>query len=209
MREEQMATPVSASGSAELTVLQAVRLKGRIGRPELTDKVGDGPAAVVDELVVSGLLVEAAALRLTAAGRERLGELLAAERATVDAAAAGDVYDDFSAINADFKPAISQWQLSRTLEASSPADAAVLARVAELHTAVVPVIAAAGGLVPRLAAYADLLETALGRATAGDMAWLSRPIIDSYHTVWFELHEELIGLAGRTRAGEAESGSAG
>jgi pyruvate,orthophosphate dikinase len=34
-------------------------------------------------------------------------------------------------------------------------------------------------------------------------------MVDSYHTVWFELHEELIGMAGRTRATEAESGSAG
>jgi hypothetical protein len=40
------------------------------------------------------------------------------------------------------------------------------------------------------------------------MAWLTRPMVDSHHTVWFELHEELIGLAGRTRAGEAESGRA-
>jgi hypothetical protein len=41
------------------------------------------------------------------------------------------------------------------------------------------------------------------------MSWLTRPMVDSYHTVWFELHEEMIGLAGRTRATEAESGSGG
>jgi hypothetical protein len=38
--------------------------------------------------------------------------------------------------------------------------------------------------------------------------WLSRPLIDSYHTVWFELHEELILAAGLTREAEAESGNA-
>ena len=31
-------------------------------------------------------------------------------------------------------------------------------------------------------------------------------MIDSYHTVWFELHEELIGAAGLTRAGRGLSG---
>ena len=195
--------------SAELAILQVARLKGRIPRTELGAKVGAEPAAV-DALVAAGLLVDAAAVRLTPAGRERLGELLAAERASVDGAAADRIYDRFSAINAEFKPAISQWQLARTPEAppGNPADADVLARVGELHRDVVPVLAEAGGLVPRLAAYAPRLETALERATAGDMAWLSRPIIDSYHTVWFELHEELIGLAGRTRADEAESGGA-
>jgi pyruvate,orthophosphate dikinase len=34
-------------------------------------------------------------------------------------------------------------------------------------------------------------------------------MIDSYHTVWFELHEDLIGLAGLSRADEAAAGRAG
>jgi pyruvate,orthophosphate dikinase len=29
---------------------------------------------------------------------------------------------------------------------------------------------------------------------------LAAPLKDSYHTVWFELHEELIILSGRSRA---------
>jgi pyruvate,orthophosphate dikinase len=32
--------------------------------------------------------------------------------------------------------------------------------------------------------------------------------VDSYHGIWFELHEDLIGLAGRTRAAEVEAGRA-
>jgi hypothetical protein len=52
------------------------------------------------------------------------------------------------------------------------------------------------------------LQQALDKVKAGDTAWLTRPIIDSYHTVWFELHEEFIGAAGLTRAAEAKSGHA-
>jgi hypothetical protein len=37
---------------------------------------------------------------------------------------------------------------------------------------------------------------------------LLKPLIDSYHTVWFELHEELISLAGLSREAEAASGRA-
>ncbi len=33
-------------------------------------------------------------------------------------------------------------------------------------------------------------------------------MIDSYHTVWFELHEELIALSGLTREDEAAAGRA-
>jgi hypothetical protein len=85
-------------------------------------------------------------------------------------------------------------------------DAAVLARVDDVHGAVVPVVIAASDLVPRLRSYVDKLGVALSRAKQGDMAWLSGPTIDSYHTLWFELHEELIGLAGRTRSHDADSG---
>ena len=184
----------------ELALLQTVRLKGRIGRAELT-----GP---VDDCVAAGLLVDAPMVRLTDAGRARLTELLAAERAVVDHDAADRVYERFLVVNGDVKPLISQWQLTR--DAAGPDEVtAVLDRLDELHREVVPVIAAASELVPRLGSYADRLDAALRRARDGDMSWLTRPMVDSYHTVWFELHEELIGLAGRTRATEAESGSGG
>lgn len=188
------------SGASEaLPALQAVRLKGRVSRAEL---------AGVEALVDAGLLTDGAAVRLTADGRARLAELLAGERAGVDGAAAERVYERFGPINAEFKTAISQWQLDKGGPAAQEAAGAVLARVGELHGTVTPVLTDAAALVARLGAYAGRLDAALRLAQAGDMTWLTRPLVDSYHTVWFELHEELIGLAGRTRAGEAESGGA-
>jgi hypothetical protein len=46
----------------------------------------------------------------------------------------------------------------------------------------------------------------LAKIRAGETMWFTRPIIDSYHTVWFELHEELIRAVGLTREDEAKSG---
>ena len=43
---------------------------------------------------------------------------------------------------------------------------------------------------------------------AGDGKYVASPRVDSYHGVWFELHEDLILLAGRTRADEVEAGRA-
>ena len=184
---------------SELISLQTVRLKGRIGRAELPDCAA---------LVAAGFLVDAALVRLTEPGRARLAELLAAERAVVDPAAADVVYEQFLAINAGFKTVVSQWQLARD-SAGPDAVAAVVARVDELHRDVLTVIAAASGLVPRLGSDAERLDGALRKAHDGDVSWLTRPMVDSYHTVWFELHEELIGMAGRSREAEAESGGAG
>ena len=49
---------------------------------------------------------------------------------------------------------------------------------------------------------------AVERARAGDGRYVASPRVDSYHGIWFELHEDLIALAGRTRAAEVEAGRA-
>ena len=38
----------------------------------------------------------------------------------------------------------------------------------------------------------------------GDTDWFTKPLIDSYHTVWFELHEDLLATLAIERAREGE-----
>ena len=87
-------------------------------------------------------------------------------------------------------------------------DAAVLARLDAIHARVVPIVQGVAEHLPRLASYAAKLDAAHRKILRGQRIWLTRPIIDSYHTVWFELHEELIVACGLTRRGEAEAGHA-
>ena len=60
----------------------------------------------------------------------------------------------------------------------------------------------------RLDDYRSRLSRALAQARAGDGRFVASPRVDSYHGIWFELHEDLIGLAGRTREAEVEAGRA-
>ena len=64
------------------------------------------------------------------------------------------------------------------------------------------------GQLPRLVRYAQRLDAAAAAATAGDGRYIASPRLDSYHGVWFELHEDLIRLAGRTREEEVAAGRA-
>ena len=198
----------------ELTVLQAVRLKGRVSPVDLAATLGGDPddlAATVDRLTRSGLLVDGKALRVSPDGRARLDELLTGERRQVDQAALCAAHGDFRAVNADFKALVTDWQLKDggpNAHQDADYDAAVLARLDDVHQRVTPIIAAAVAQLPRLGRYAAKLQAALDKVNAGDTVWLSRPLIDSYHTVWFELHEELILAAGLTREAEAKSGEA-
>jgi pyruvate,orthophosphate dikinase len=87
-------------------------------------------------------------------------------------------------------------------------DRAVLTALAALHEDVGPWIDRLAAGLPRLTRYRDRLGDALQRALAGDGRFVAGPLLDSYHTVWFELHEDLIRLAGTTREAEAAAGRA-
>jgi len=198
-------------------VLQAVRLKGRVNPDDLAATLGAelvDIAPVVERLTAAGLLADVATLRITGSGSDRLGTLLAEEREDIDPAAIAVAYNDFRAVNADFKHLVTDWQVKGGPDGVPNAhddteyDAAVLARLDDVHTRVMPIVDAAAAQLARLTTYAAKLAAALGKVKAGDTAWLTRPLIDSYHTVWFELHEELIVAVGLTREEAARSGDA-
>lgn len=198
----------------ELAVLQAVRLKGRVRPDDLAATLAADIAAVTDtigRLTDDGLLVDGPTVRLTPDGRARLAELLAAERQPADSAVIATAYDEFRSVNLDFKALVTDWQLrdgQPNDHKDAGYDAGVLARLDDVHGRVLTIIAPVAGQLPRLGAYPTKLTTALERVKAGENAWLTRPLIDSYHTVWFELHEELILAVGLTREQAARSGDA-
>jgi len=200
----------------QLTLLQALRLKGRVRASDLAESLAiDGPVltAELDDLAAAGLAVEAnGRFKLTPAGRDRLSELLDAERADLDTDALTTAYEEFDSYNNELKALMARWQLK---DESTPNDhtdaaydAAVIADLRALHDAFTPLLTRIVGQAPRLDHYPIRFASALAKIEAGDTSWFARPIADSYHTVWFELHEELIGLTGRTRAAEAAAGRA-
>lgn len=198
----------------ELSVLQAVRLKGRVTEADLTTTLLADPApvtAMICNLTARGLLQGSGLVRLTDSGRQRLADLLAAERMDLDTSVVTRGYEDFRPINAAFKGVVTDWQI-RNGEINDHSDAGydggVIARLHGVHSEVMPLIERLAGQLPRLRQYGAKLATALSRIDAGESTWFTRPMVDSYHTVWFELHEVLIEAAGLTRTEEAQAGHA-
>ncbi|NNH74266.1 hypothetical protein HLB23_31190 [Nocardia uniformis] len=200
----------------ELDLLRLIGIKGRVNAENLAASLGtevDDIAARCADLVTAGLCASTpAGFRLTPDGRPRLNELLTAECGTVDHAAITGAYDEFCVYNQDLKVIITDWQMKDAATVNDHADAdydtAVLGRLTATHQRLRPLIARLGAIAPRLTRYAARLDRAVERIAAGDHTYVARPIMDSYHTVWFELHEDLIGLCGRTRAEEAAAGRA-
>ncbi len=201
--------------ATELPVLQAVRLKGRARAADVATVTGTAEAVAAEALrglTDDGLLKEANdRYRLTPEGKERLAAWLVEERSRIDQTALATAYDDFDAHNSRLKELATAWQ-QRDGEPNDHTDAQydqeVLDGLVVLDDAFRPLAERFAELVPRLGPYPGRFGTAVAKVNAGDHAYFLRPTIDSYHTIWFELHEELIGLLGRTRQGEALAGRA-
>jgi pyruvate,orthophosphate dikinase len=183
-------------------VLRALGLKGLAAAERIAAVLGADVAQVDAELraaVAAGLARETArGYAMLPAGRDAVLDWLAAERAGLDPAAIEAVFERFDALDREFKALVSTWQRAAPTAGDS-AWAQAVAGLADLHQRLGPVAAEAVGLVPRLAHYPARFEAALAALRAGDQTMLASPLKESYHTVWFELHEELIALSGRKR----------
>jgi pyruvate,orthophosphate dikinase len=198
----------------ELALLQAARLKGRLSPDLAAASSGLDMAAAssaLSELRAAGYLKGEPNVRLTPEGRARLAALVAQERAAIAGDALAPLYEEFDHHNTGLKQIISAWQLKDD-EPNDHGDAdydqAVLSRLATLDSEFQPLVARIADVAPRLQTYSRRFGFALEQIKAGDASYVARPITDSYHTVWFEFHEELIGLLGLSREEEAAAGRA-
>jgi hypothetical protein len=193
--------------------LHGLRLKGFAEAPGVGGAVGLDPAAVEEQLAK----LEAEELAVHREGQlsgwtlTREGRAEQERLAQADLAATGQlermrsVYEGFLGLNGDFKVLCTDWQL-RDGELYDHADAAynasIFDRLDVLHAGLVPALHELTDVLDRFAAYEPRFAGALAGLRAGDLDLLTKPVIDSYHTIWFELHEDLITGLGIDRSQE-------
>jgi pyruvate,orthophosphate dikinase len=188
-------------------LLQVLCLKGRATHEALGAAVGADPTAAVAELEAAGL-VESTKLgyRATELGRSRADQLYAHERQQAGPVI-DDVYESFVPMNDEVKQIVTDWQMrpvggELTINDHSDRrhDERVIARLRRTDAKVWTALAPLASALNRFDVYPRRLRRALALIGEGDHSMLAAPLKDSYHTVWFELHEELIILSGRSRA---------
>ena len=123
-------------------------------------------------------------------------------------------YKEFSRLNNDFKELCTDWQLKPSLDASEVGqvlndhsdpdyDKGVIDRLVELDKQAQPVCASLAEQLERFSSYGSRFTHALEMVLKGDTDWIAKPMIESYHTVWFELHENFFSTLGIDRASES------
>jgi hypothetical protein len=108
-------------------------------------------------------------------------------------------YEVFLEHNAPLKELMSDWQGQ---DQEPGGLILLLEEISETHAAASHGLEAAARTAPRFAAYEKRLRRALERARTGDIRYVADPVLPSYHTIWFECHEDFLVTLGRTRAQE-------
>lgn len=205
-----------AESDMSLLALHGLRLKGFAETKVIADFLG------ASEEEVNAALEAASAKEftmyrdgarsgwmMTAEGRSENERLLSEEldalgqRETVQSC-----YERFLALNGRMLAVCTNWQVKDAdaqvmNDHSDPAyDASVISDLEEIDLAVQPICAELGQAIERYANYGPRFDFALDKLRGGDNDWFTKPIIESYHTVWFELHEDLLATLGIDRASE-------
>jgi hypothetical protein len=197
-----VATPDGDQPDEDVTfqVLHHIRLRGVVEIEE---------TEIVTVLLRDGFVARTArGIRITTEGRAvhaswaRLPEGAEADQA------ARRAYERFLPLNREVVRVCSDWQVRPGGVPNDHRDArydwAIIDRVRTLDERIAPIVGRLGRTVARFAPYRVRLRTALERVDAGEVEWLTSPRLDSYHTVWMQMHEDLLLAIGGDRASEGE-----
>jgi hypothetical protein len=184
------------------TVLHELRLRGLV---EVTD------AETAHRLVTAGFAARTRIyLRLTPEGRDVHASWARVQPDTEHEATVRRSYERFLPLNKEFLRVCSDWQLRPggiTNDHSDPRyDWGVVDRLRALDERIAPVVARVARTLDRFAVYRPRLREALRRVDEGEIDWFTSPRIDSYHTVWMQLHEDLLLALGADRSAEPHLG---
>jgi len=211
---------VAHPSDPDFLVLHALRLKGFAEDAVIAgitgldvDEVGKRLQGLADVDQVLRRDGRVSGWSLTPGGRLRHTDDIASELA---ASAAGDTiksaYERFLEINQNMLAVCTAWQLrdvdgTQAINDHSDAgyDAGVIQQLVAIHDRVRPVTVDLRDALERFAGYGPRLRGALEKVCAGEHEWFTKPVIDSYHTIWFELHEDLLCTLGIERSSEAHT----
>jgi hypothetical protein len=179
-------------------LLHEVRLRGVM---ETDDTV------VVEHLTEIGFVVRAArGVRVTPEGRNAHTGWARLDPGSDAEAAIRRSYEAFLALNRELIRVCNDWQVRPGGVPNDHTDTrydwSVVDRLQALDERAGPVINRVARVHVRFATYRTRLRAALTRVDAGEHDWLTSPRIDSYHTVWMQLHEDVLLALGADRSDE-------
>jgi hypothetical protein len=205
------------SSDVRLLAMHGLRLRGFAEPDAVAEVVGLDAAtvaSVLEDLKASELAIyrdgRMTGYMLTPTGRAEHESMLAAE---LDESGCRDqvqnAYERFLGLNHELLSICTAWQMREVNGAPAPNDHAdptydqkVIGNLVSLHDKVRPICADLRDALDRFGGYSGRLRDALEHLLNGDRDYFTKPMFPSYHTVWFEMHEDLLATLGIDRSTE-------
>lgn len=183
-------------------VVHDLRIRGRIDPATIDD-------AVLDVIVTAELAQPRShGLVLTSAGRRAHEEWARVAHESEQERSLRRAYESFLPLNRELLVLCHDWQVRPGGTPNDHRDArydwSVVDRLHTLDDRAAGVARRAAKALDRLARHRERLSHALARVDDGEHEWFTSPRIDSYHTVWMHLHEDLLLALGIERASEPD-----
>jgi hypothetical protein len=192
---------VPALDDDAFVLLHEIRLRGLM-------TIEDGTTHLVVLLEEGWVAESPRGVRITAVGREIHTEMARLLPGSDDETTARRAYDRFLPLNKELIRICNDWQVrpgnNPNDHTDVPYDWEVIDRLKSLDDRAAPVITRLATVAPRFGVYAPRLRAAIQKVDDGEHEWMTSPRIDSYHTVWMLLHEDLLLALGEDRATEPE-----
>ncbi len=147
---------------------------------------------------------------LSAEGREMHATWARYDESSAAASSALRLHDGFEELNRELLAVCSAWQVQPGGAPNDHRDVAydwqVIDRLERLHERAAPRIRRLARDASRFEPYDRRLRAALRNVVDdGNTEWFTSPRIDSYHTIWNHLHEDLLLALGLERGGAPSS----
>lgn len=177
-----------------LAVLQYLSMEGIAETEELVEVVDGDVRETLEDLEAEGYVENEGFWYLTDAGEERLNEVCRDRFSADQREALRGVFDRFEALDSEMKDLASDWQAG---EYGADEMARELTRVQQDVEALFDELPPAVRSV--YSRHTDALADAVEKLRNGHEEYVTGTDIDSYHTVWFRLHDDLLRTLGEGR----------
>lgn len=192
--------------------LHGLTLKQLADAEQLADILDQDDATVAQALgqaVDEGKVMAArGSYMITPVGRQHLDSLyadaFADQRGDTELVAA--LADFEQGVNKQMLSLMTSWQTITVDGVQQPNDhsdadydSKVIEKLARVHERAESVLAPFAGADPLTKRFMSRLDGALQRVDRGDRDYVSNVRLDSYHTVWYQMHEHLLRMMGEER----------
>lgn len=183
----------------QMRVLRSIVFAGALtGISDIIGYQGAGLEADVARLTDAGLVENDGLLLPTEAGSAALERWYAKDRSGLGEQDRDAIVERFRPLDMEVKRLATRWQ-----DADGRDDwdgrMSVIEALTTLHDNMKTFVSDHRARLPRFEEFAARLETAIGKILDGETDYVVSARLPSYHTVWFEFHEDLLRTLERQR----------